>query len=141
MDINGVAETKTIKVVKNAFSKVTYYDNEMVYYVLRCSDLAGGKYTGTFSCPSPLENNMQSRTATQTSASAAVTGALGSNDAIICYEVSMTANDTLGNNTYKLYYAKAPFTESEEVEVKKPLVQIVEGDYCYLLSSYSTVRP
>ena len=134
-------EEKEIKVSGGFMSKTTYYDNEMIYYLLRCADLAAGSYSLTFTCPSPIEGDMMNLTATEVSTLAEVTGAFGSNDAITCYHVSLSANDTLNNSSYSLYYAVNSYEIAEEdVTIIKPLIQIVEGNYTYLLKSVTTVR-
>jgi hypothetical protein len=140
LTVGNQSEEKEIKVSGGITNKTVYYDNEMIYYVLRCADLAPGAYKLSFTAPSPIEGDVMTLTATEVSTLAEVTGALGSNDKITCYHVSLSADDTLNNSAYSLYYSVNGFQVSENVKIIKPLIQIVEGDYTYLLKSYTTVR-
>lgn len=112
--------------------KATFYDNEMVYYVLRSSDFSTKNYSFSFNCPSPMEDRLQSRTAVVTSSESIVPDAL--NAAVHCYEVAMSANQEIKGSTYRLYYAKSPVTINE-TNVMSPLVKFIEGEYVYILKS------
>lgn len=122
-------------------TKVPTYDNEMVYYVIRCVDMSSD-FTFNFNVPSPIDNVLQSRTA-----------ALSDNTEVnvmgevrACYEVSMNTEQRMRGDNFLLYYSSQPIIvddeslSDEENFVPHPLVKIVEGDYTYTLQ-YVTTNP
>ncbi|MGI6701131.1 MAG: hypothetical protein ACOX3U_01510 [Christensenellales bacterium] len=111
--------------------KAPYYDNEIVYYILRSADLNIKNFSFTFNCPMPQINALQNRTAAIKPGEYKV-NALG--DDIDCHLVTMRVNGRITGKAYEIYYAKQSLNIDGE-DVLNPLIKIVEGEYAYVISS------
>jgi len=131
INIDGTEKSDELSV-----KKMTYYDNEMVYYIIRSTDLTSKNYSFTINVPSPQENKVQSRTVSRMS-SEDEESIMGST--IKCYKMQMSANEKITGSSYQLYYAVNPLTADGQ-SIVKPLVKFVEGEFTYTLTALTTVK-
>lgn len=116
--------------------KAPFYDNEMVYYILRSADMSDNKFSFTFNVPSPLEEKAQSITTTLSQT--VEVGGIMDNKVINSYEVTMITNQKIKGEPYKLYYSTRPITV-EDKQIDSVLVRFVENNYVYNLQSITTI--
>lgn len=119
-----------------------YYDNEMVYYILRSLDMKGESFS--FSVPSPLEEALQNRTVTYV-ATVMVNSNVGS---VNCDKLTMTSNQMISGTPFNLYYSTEklvasgdPLKNYEDKIIHSALIKMEEGDYIYTLKSLTVDRP
>lgn len=132
--------TKDDEVIQDSLSiKAPLYDNEMVYYIVRCIKMTSN-FNFKFNVPSPLDNNLQQRTV-------ALVKKVNINildESRECYEVSMNTDQRMRGDNFLLYYSTTPIAiddedlDEDERQVYNPLVRFIEGDYTYTLQDVTT---
>lgn len=139
MSVNDQVSNDTIKM------KTPYFDNEMVYFMLRSIDMTGSVnalfkttkyYTYSFNCPNPVDNISESRTATEIG-KVDVADILGAT--VSCYQVNMTLNQRITGDAFILYFAETPITVAGAV-VEFPLVKFVENGITYKLTALEAIE-
>lgn len=139
---NGEKKTEAEIKIKNT----TYFDNEMIYTVVRASNVSSSSYTMSFYSPNALTAERESITVSKVQEVALNVPALVDPNAeedkktTAAYEFRISISNTFASS-YFLYIAKNPITATftkDDVEytvtnVKKAIVVIKEGEYSYIL--------
>ncbi len=133
--VNAIKTESSLKV------KSPYYDNEMLYAVIRASDIHDDSYSMSYSMPSALTRSVDTMSIVKSSALENVNLTEISSEAIPCYQFSITISNNSYAGSYTVFLAKTnlPVTSANSSisAVKKAVVKIVEGDYSYILKSIS----
>ncbi len=110
----------------------TAYDNEMLYLLVRASDLKDSKYSMSFTSPNNLEGKLNKISVTKGGTTEIITE-LGT---INCNNFTISAEATYGEGVaLVLSIAKSPILLAENKDSAKVITKIIEGKYTYLLVS------
>jgi len=154
-DLSGTVNTSYIKynTSKNK-STLTYngtqsefkqsasvYDNEMLYLLVRASDVKDSKYTMSFSITDNVEGGARSITVSQGSE---LTVNLPDYGKVECRSFTLSAAATYGDNvSLSLLLASSPISISNgetTTDIVKPIIKIIEGAYSYTLTDISITQ-
>lgn len=152
-DINGIENTSYIKYntsknkgtliyngIETEFKQsASYYDNEMLYSLVRASDLNSKDYTMSFASTDNIDGG--SRSISVAKSSTELTINVNGHGDVPCTAFSLTASAEYGNGTtLALAIAKSPLTIGEgenATDIVKAIVKITEGVYNYTLTNVS----
>lgn len=119
--------------------KTTAYDNEMLYLLVRASDLSDKKYSMSFSSPNNLENKLNEINVTKNGTEKIITD-LGE---IECNNYTIKADAKYGEGVSLIVSIAEEIDIDNEIESENsltiihPIVRIKEGSYTYTLRSVS----
>ncbi len=117
------------------------YDNEMLYLLVRSSDVKDSKYTMSFSVTDNVEGETRSVTVSQGAESTLTIPTYGE---ITCRSFTLSANAAYGDNaSLSILVASSPLTiGSGETQsaIVKPIIRITEGAYSYSLTDISVTE-
>ncbi|NCA66941.1 MAG: hypothetical protein EOM87_02640 [Clostridia bacterium] len=120
--------------------KGAFYDNEMMYYIIRASDLSSDSYTMAFAATDNLEGDAHDISVTRTTSTLTINTFLG---ALECASIVLTAAAEYGNGTsVAVAVAKSPVTfgtGDNARQLIKPIIKITEGAYSYTLADVSFI--
>lgn len=116
----------------------TSYDNEMLYILVRASDVKDSKYTMSFSVTDNIEGGTRSIRVAQGSETKITVAPFGE---LNCRSFTLGATATYGDNaSLSLLIASSPIiigSGEAAVSVVKPIIKITEGAYSYTLTDIS----
>ncbi len=119
--------------------EASYYDNEMIYLLIRASDLAASSYSVSFAATNNIEGGSRNISATKTSDSVKLT--ITPFGEVECANFALTAAADYGDGTIlALSIAKSPLkinNDDNSPVVVKPIMRIAEGAYTYTLKNIS----
>ena len=131
-----------------------YYDDEMLYALVRASDVGSSSYSFSFSCFSPKLNASDTLKITRKGAVEETSPVLKPLDftpseetpkhTVPCYEFSITTDNPYASSFTMTVTQKSQTVENEQINianVKKIIVTIKEGDRKYVLSDVKVINP
>jgi len=113
------------------FKNSGYYDNEMLYALVRASVINDSSYSFTYKCPNALTSSLDGMAITRSEAAEVSVPFLNATEKIPCYRFSISTE-----NPYAKSYSMTVAQSKQKVDgigVNKVITGIVEGEYKYNL--------
>lgn len=123
----------------NEFKKSNTYDNDSIYTLIRASVFDVDSYSLSMSVPDKATFNLRTVQVAIMSKDTKVTTDY-SEDEFSCTKIgTLMSSDIDQSPTHYLYYANSPITVDGK-EIVKPLIEIAEDNYHYVLKDISIVK-
>jgi len=113
------------------------YDNEMLYLLIRGSDLSVESYSMSFNLTNNIDGGSYSVSAARAD-TVTINTDLGEKE---CVNYSMNTAAAYGSGTTRTVSIAKSFITVENTDIIKPIVKITEGAYSYTLTAITTVKP